>query len=123
MYWVPNAVGDNFILVALVGVLYGVALAGYVPLSAFMTAIVKEKDSGNALAMYAFAAGASTVVGPLVFRALNPAFGIQGVMYFFAFLYLCSAVAAIWLRHDADPGQTETAKAGGGRGEPGVATA
>lgn len=110
MFWVPDAVGNNFPVVALIGILYGITLAGYVPLSAFMPSVVKEADRGNAMAMYAFAAGLSTVLGPLVFRALDPSFGIAGVMYVFAALYLLSGVAAHWLVHENDPGQAEPAK-------------
>lgn len=112
MFWVPKAVGHNFPIVALIGILYGITLAGYVPLSAFMPSVVAESDRGNAMAMYAFAAGLSTVLGPLVFRALDPSFGIAGVMYVFAALYLLSGVAAHWLVHENDPGQAEHAKSG-----------
>ncbi|MBV9820548.1 MAG: MFS transporter [Solirubrobacterales bacterium] len=111
MYLVPKAAGHDFVVVGLIGILYGITLAGYVPLSAFMPTVVAESDRGNAMAMYAFAAGFSTVVGPLVFRALDPSFGIAGVMYVFAALYLVSAVGAHWLVHDSDPGEAETTRA------------
>ena len=116
LYWVPLAVGGNFVVVALCGAFFGVALAGFVPLSAFMPSVVDEADTGNARGMYAFAAGFSTVIGPLVYSLLEPAFGIAGVMYTFAALYALSAVAATWLRSEADPVQQ-----GVPRPEPGVA--
>jgi len=101
--FVPLAVGTNFVVAAIVGALYGITLAGFVPLSAYMPSIVPEEEQGNAISVYAFAAGLSTVLGPLVFTVANPVVGITGVMIVFALLYAVSAALAFTLRDGADP--------------------
>lgn len=57
VYFVPLAFPTSFALLAIVGALYGITLAGYVPLSALITSIVPEDEQGNAIAVYSLAAG------------------------------------------------------------------
>lgn len=108
LFYVPLLTGTNFLLTAAVGALYGICLAGYVPLSALITTMVPEHEQGNALAVYALAAGASTVLGPLVFIAAFPLLGIQGVMITFAVLYAVSTVLVHRVRDAVDPGESTT---------------
>jgi hypothetical protein len=105
VYFVPLTFPQSFVLLAIVGALYGITLAGYVPLSALITSIVPEEEQGNAIAVYSLAAGASTVLGPLVYLAAAPLLGTVGVMIVFAVLYVVSAVMTYLIRDAADPGE------------------
>jgi MFS family permease len=105
VYFVPLAAPRSFALLAVVGVLYGITLAGYVPLSALVTSIVPDHEQGNAIAVYSLAAGLSTVLGPLVYLAASPLLGTLGVMIVFALLYVVSAVMTYRVRDAADPGE------------------
>ena len=112
VYFVPLAVPGSFTLLAIVGALYGITLAGYVPLSALVTSIVPDGEQGNAIAVYALAAGASTVLGPLVYLLASPLLGTVGVMIAFAVLYVISALMTWQIRDPADPGEEGRAPAG-----------
>lgn len=111
LYLVPLAVRENFLVVALIGALYGVTLAGFVPLSALMPSMVRAEEQGNAIAVYALSAGLSTVLGPLVYSLLFPILGLAGVMFTFAGLYAVSAILAFTLRDPSDPGERRRAGA------------
>ena len=111
VYFVPLLVPRSFALLAVVGALYGITLAGYVPLSALVTSIVPDSEQGNAIAVYALAAGASTVLGPLVYLVASPLLGTLGVMIAFAVLYVISALMTFQIRDPADPGEEGLARA------------
>ena len=111
VYFVPLAAPRSFVLLAVVGVLYGITLAGYVPLSALVTSIVPDDEQGNAIAVYSLAAGLSTVLGPLVYLAASPLLGTLGVMLVFAVLYVVSAAMTYRVRDAADPGENVPARA------------
>jgi MFS family permease len=117
VYFVPLAAPRSFVLLAIVGVLYGITLAGYVPLSALVTSIVPDHEQGNAIAVYSLAAGLSTVLGPLVYLAASPLLDTLGVMLVFAALYVVSTVTTYRVRDAADPGENLPA-----RGEPAAAS-
>jgi len=90
LYYVPLMFPGNFAIATLVGVFYGVMLAGFVPLSALMPMAVPHNKPG-ALAVLSLGAGASTWVGPAVVASVLPFFGVTGVIWAFALLYLLSA--------------------------------
>lgn len=81
----------------MVGAFYGATLAGYVPLSALMTSLVPE-EKGAALSLLNLGAGASASVGPALVALFLPLYGVRGVIWIFALLYLCSAGFAFGLR-------------------------
>ena len=110
VYFVPLVFTGSFVLLAIVGALYGITLAGYVPLSALISSIVAEEEQGNAIAVYSLAAGASTVLGPLVYLAASPLLGTVGVMIVFAVLYVVSAAMTYQIRDEADPGENLPAR-------------
>lgn len=102
-YYVPLAVGPNFLVCALVGAAYGATLAGFVPLSALMPSLA-PKNKGAAMSALNFGAGMSTFLGPLVVTLFISPLGVGGVMWIFAVLYLLSAVL-VWqmrLPHDVE---------------------
>ena len=90
--------------------LYGITLAGHVPPPALITSIIPEDEQGNAIAFYSLAAGASTVLGPLVYLAASPLLGTAGVIVAFAVLYVISAAMTYFIRDAADPGEKDQAR-------------
>ena len=96
-YYVPLAVGPNLPIVMLVGAVYGATLAAFVPLSALMPSLAPERK-GAAMSALNFGAGASAFLGPLVVTIALAPFGVGGVMWIYAGLYLISAVLAWQLR-------------------------
>lgn len=111
VYFTPVLLPQSFLALAIAGALYGITLAGYVPLSAIIVSVVPDDEQGNAIAVYALAAGASTVLGPLVYLGAAPLLGTAGVMIVFAVLYVISAVLTYSVRDDADPGEHRAARA------------
>lgn len=96
-YYVPHAVGANYPLCVLVGVLYGATLAGYVPLTALMPTLA-PRHKGAAMSMLNLGAGAATWVGPGIVALFLKPLGVVGVMWIFAILYALSGVLALFLK-------------------------
>ncbi len=95
LYYVPLR-HHSFRMSLVAGVLYGAALAGYVPLSALMPSLAPA-HKGEALALLNLSAGASVWVGPALVGLLLAPIGVQGLMWVFAALYFISALAAFSL--------------------------
>lgn len=106
LYWLPQAAPGNYAVALLATVLYGIMLAGYIPLSALLPALVPEEDKGNAMGIYSLAAGLSTFVGPFTYSLLDPLLGHTGVVLVYAAMYGVGAVLT-WkfLRTDEDPAE------------------
>ncbi|MFF7414984.1 MFS transporter [Streptomyces lydicus] len=101
LYYVPLAAGPDFAAAALVAALYGIALAGYVPISALVPALA-PRHRGQAMSALNLGAGASTFAGPAVVAlALGP-FGVAGIVWIFAGLHLATAVAIRFLEPDPE---------------------
>jgi polyol permease family len=96
LYYVPELFGANFPLAALAGVFYGATLAGYVPLTALMPSLAPE-HKGAAMSILNLGAGASAWVGPALVGLFLPLYGVAGVMWIFAGLYLFSGILALFL--------------------------
>ncbi|RNL83351.1 MFS transporter [Halostreptopolyspora alba] len=103
--WYFTAVATESFPVALaLGCLYGVLLAGFVPLSALMPSMVRHKDKGAALAILNFGAGSAAFVGPAVVAVFHPLVGGGGVAVVFSCLYLVVAALSTVLNDPSDPG-------------------
>ena len=100
LYYVP-VLHHQFGAAALVGVLYGATLAGYVPLSALMPSLAPA-EKGAALSLLNLGAGASVWVGPALVGLLLRPLGVAGLMWVFAGLYLFSGILAFTLRLPAE---------------------
>ena len=85
--------------------LYGVLLAGFVPLSALMPSMVERHDKGAALAILNTGAGGAAFIGLAIPTALAPFIGYGGVVITYAALYLVSAVLTSFIVSPADPGE------------------
>jgi MFS family permease len=96
--------GSYAVSVAL-GMMYGILLAGFVPLSALMPSMVERHDKGAALAILNTGAGGAAFVGTFVATLLNPFIGYGGVVITYSALYLVSALMTSFIVSPADPGE------------------
>ena len=104
--WYFGALASGtFTTAALFGVVYGVLLAGFVPLSALMPSMVNARDKGASLAILNFGAGGAAFVGPFLVTVLYPLVGGGGVAIAFSVLYLLVAWASSAIKSDSDPGE------------------
>jgi len=110
-YWVPLHAGPTHpVLVYLTGALFGIALAGYVPLSALAPTLLPD-NPGLAMSFLNFGAGCSVWLGPLVVYLFLPALGTLGVIAIYSALFLLSTVMMLGIRAPsrvsiAPPGET-----------------
>ncbi|TQN33472.1 MFS-type transporter involved in bile tolerance (Atg22 family) [Haloactinospora alba] len=104
--WYFTAVTSESFAVALaLGCVYGVLLAGFVPLSALMPSMVQHKDKGASLAILNLGAGGAAFVGPVVVTVFYPLVGGGGVAVVFSCLYLAVAALSTVLNDPSDPGR------------------
>lgn len=101
IYYVPIW-HHSYIASIIAGACYGATLAAYVPLSALMTSLSPE-EKGASLSLLNLGAGASVSVGPALVALFLRPFGVRGVIWIFAALYLLSALLALQLRFDPMP--------------------
>ena len=103
--WYFGAIASqNFLLTAILGAVYGIVLAGFVPLSALMPSMVALKDKGASLAILNTGAGGAALLGPLTVTALFPLFGGGGVAIAYCLMYLIVAGVSLVIRSEIDPG-------------------
>ncbi|MEV0701296.1 MFS transporter [Saccharopolyspora sp. NPDC050389] len=109
--WYFTAVStQSFAVTATFGVVYGILLAGFVPLSALMPSMVSPKDKGSALAILNFGAGGAAFVGPVVVTILFPLVGGGGVAIAFSALYILVAFLSLKVKDGCDPGEQKLAQ-------------
>jgi polyol permease family len=113
LYYVPLLVGPNVALVMLCWAVFGIGLAGFVPLTALVPSMVPPEDRGSALAVYTLAAGLSAFVGPALVGLLGGVAHMSTLIWTFAALYAVAAAVTYVLRTDSDPG-SETARSAAG---------
>lgn len=109
--WYFGAIASqSFLVTAILGAIYGIVLAGFVPLSALMPSMVAVKDKGAALAILNTGAGGAALLGPLTVTALFPLFGGGGVVLAYTVMYLIVAGVSLVIRSDIDPGVVRRAR-------------
>ena len=96
-FYVPHAFGANFLLVALAGMAYGIALAGFVPIAAIM-AVLAPESRGASMSIMNLGSGLSMFTGPAIFGLFFPLVGVSGVIWIFALMYVISAVLSYMLK-------------------------
>jgi polyol permease family len=101
IYYVPWFLGANYWAIMAVSVLYGAALAGFVPLSAIMPALAPHRV-GSAIAILNLGAGISQFLGPVVAGLVTP-IGMTGTVWALAGVYVIGIALAHLLR-DGDAG-------------------
>ncbi|TFD67618.1 MFS transporter [Cryobacterium sp. Hb1] len=102
LYVVPvYAIGQGwpfaYGLTLLVGAIFGIGLAGFVPLSAIAVSLAPQQP-GAAMSSYNLGIGAAVFAGPLLVALLYGPLGALGLVVLFAALYLVAAVMASVLR-------------------------
>jgi MFS family permease len=113
LWYFASLASENFVVTVVLGCVYCVLLAGFVPLSALMPSMVRHKDKGAALAVLNFGAGGAAFVGPALVTVFHPLIGGGGVAIVFSVLYLVAAVASTRLKDASDPGEQRRIAAGG----------
>ncbi|MBE1493940.1 polyol permease family [Amycolatopsis lexingtonensis] len=86
LYHVPHLVGPNFWAILGVAVVYGAALAGFVPLSAILPSLAPQ-HVGGAVAILNLGAGVSQFLGPAVAGLVGP-LGVGGTVWVIAGTYV-----------------------------------
>jgi len=105
MYWLPALYAHTSLpLVYLSAALFGMTLAGYVPLSA-LTPSLLPKNQGIAMSLLNLGAGSSAWIGPFIVYLFKSSVGTVGIIYIYAGLFLLSAIltAFIKLPHKLQP--------------------
>lgn len=101
-WYVPHAVepgsDGGYVLSVLAGVVFGVLLAGFVPLGAILPQLTERK--GAAMAVYTTAAGGAAFLGAAVVALVRPWGGDAGTVWAFVVLYGVAFVLCHWLRVD-----------------------
>ncbi|TDD05048.1 MFS transporter [Saccharopolyspora terrae] len=112
LWYFSSVASQSFAVAAVLGVVYGLLLAGFVPLSALMPSMVATKDKGSALAVLNFGAGGAAFVGPVVVTVLYPLVGGGGATIVFCLMYLAVGVLSLRMKDDSDPGEHRAPRAG-----------
>ena len=107
LWYFGSVAAGTFTMAAALGAIYGILLAGFVPLSALMPSMVPTKDKGASLAVLNFGAGGAAFVGPFLVTILYPLVGGGGVAIAFGILYLLVAVLSTHIKSESDPGERE----------------
>ena len=105
LWFFGSLLTESYAVTVVLGMLYGVLLAGFVPLSALMPSMVEHHDKGAALAILNTGAGGAAFIGLAIPTALAPLIGYGGVVITYAALYLVSAVLTSFIVSPADPGE------------------
>lgn len=101
LYYIPQLMPGNVVVLYIVSMLFGAFLAGYVPLSALVPSLVKD-DKGAALAILNLGAGLSRFVAPVIVGALISIIGTGGVMWVIAFIYIGGAILTSLIKIDEE---------------------
>ncbi|PRW63322.1 RbtT/DalT/CsbX family MFS transporter [Actinopolyspora mortivallis] len=105
LWYFASVASQSFAVAATLGAVYGVLLAGFVPLSALMPSMVSTKDKGASLAVLNFGAGGAAFLGPVTVYLVHPVLGGGGVAVTFALMYVVVAVLSTYVRDPSDPGE------------------
>ncbi len=100
LYYVPILVPGNHTVLVIVTILLGAFLAGYVPLSALVPSLVKDKK-GAAMSVLNLGAGLPTFLGPLIVGLLIGFIGTVGVVWVLAGIYFFGAFLTNYLVIDS----------------------
>lgn len=105
LYYVPLWIGPNFLLTAICWAVFAIGLAGFVPLTALVPAMVPAAERANALALYTLAAGLAAFLGPALVAVVGGAEQMELLIWIFAAMYLGGALLCAYLSSAEDPGR------------------
>lgn len=108
MFAVDAGVSDGiaFGLTLVAAALFGISLAGYVPLSPIAVSLNPDRP-GAAMAAYNLGVGGAVAAGPLLVAVFYPLVGATGLILIFCGLFICAA----WMGHQlrgTQPGFDDT---------------
>lgn len=110
LYYIPTWMGPDFGLTLVIGILYGLALGMFVPLSAIVP-LLAPRHKAAAVATLSLGAGLSQFVGPVIAGLVTP-FGIEATVWIIASLYIVGFFLTFALKpspNTADDGPNELA--------------
>lgn len=96
LFYYSPLICDNFYFILLCGSLWGVMLAGFVPLGALVPSLV-EKNKGAAVSVLNLGAGMASFCGPLLVKAISGWAGYEGVAWALSAIYLSSVAMTWWI--------------------------
>lgn len=107
LWYFASLASGSYIVCVLLGSLYGILLAGFVPLSALMPSMVDRRDKGASLAILNTGAGGAAFIGPGIATVLHNFLGFTfgGVVITYSALYFVCAVLAWFIVDASDPGE------------------
>lgn len=91
LFFYSIQMSGNFYVVMACGMLWGIAVAGFVPLSALVPSLTKE-EKGAAISVLNLGAGLSVFVGPALVGLLYGVMGSQGIIWVLAASYVLGAI-------------------------------
>lgn len=97
LYYVPVMFPGNTVLLYIIAMIFGMCLAGFVPLSALVPAVAGEKK-GAALALFNLGGGVSRFLGPALIGLITVLVGEGGIIWFMAALYFGGTILASFLK-------------------------
>ncbi|RJQ79459.1 MFS transporter [Pseudonocardiaceae bacterium YIM PH 21723] len=93
-FYAPQVFGHDYWALLVVGLLFGMCIAGYVPLDAIVANLVRS-NKGAALSILNLGAGLSTLAGPLIVALFAQVIGYAGVAWILSLLYVAAGFA-VW---------------------------
>lgn len=96
-YFIPHAFPDSFFMSCIPAVLLGWFVGAFVAVTPIMTTLEPE-HKGAAISVYNLSAGASNFAAPAIAVLILPHFGVQGVVYTYAALYILAFVLTFLLK-------------------------
>ena len=96
-YFIPQAFPDSFFMACIPAVLLGWFVGAFVAITPILTTL-EPQHKGAAISVYNLAAGASNFAAPAIAVLILPHFGVAGVVYTYAGLYLFAFVLTFLLK-------------------------
>jgi polyol permease family len=97
LFYIPIITNGNLAITSVVGFIWGICLAAFVPISAIVPSVAGE-DKGPAMSILNLAAGLSTFVAPAIAGIFIGPLGAEGVVWIFSILYIISAIITKFIR-------------------------
>ncbi|WP_160725898.1 MFS transporter [Bacillus sp. USDA818B3_A] len=97
VFFTPQLVGHNYLVMTIVLSLCGVTMAGYVPLSALFPLLAPD-NKGAAMSILNLGAGLSTFLAPAIAGLFFKSLGAGGVLFIYAGFYILSAILTPFLK-------------------------
>ncbi|NBJ71488.1 MULTISPECIES: MFS transporter [Clostridia] len=110
LFYTPQIFVGNVVLVAIIGMLWGACIAGFVPLSALTPSLVGDGDKGAAMSILNLGAGLCVFVGPALVALFFNLVGSVGLVWILAGLYFIAAVLTRLLKLPSEESDKKAVK-------------